>query len=402
MAETEQERNTGSIYSFNVSLVLLGLLAFFSASYAATALAGFATATFVLMLGLRAWGRVALWRLEATLSLENDRLFSGELLTLRAAITNHKIIPVWLRMEFDIPAALAPVTATGADGETGLLPFSSAHGAWTFRAEQRGVYQPGQAMLIAGDILGICRSERELPLRKSIVVFPRLVPLAELESTFQDFFGINAAKGIIEDPAWYEGTREYSGNRPARNIHWKASARFNVLHEKIFEPTSQQKVFLILDGCGFEEPEYAGRFETALEILASLASRFAETGASFTFATDRRVRGFPGVLPLGRGPEHLGMVLELLARCDSSREPSRSPMLGSVAGAATGSTAGAGSAGFIVLCRSRTQALLAHNSMLATRRSRMLSIVADEGDLDERIDAPVLTFQDILRHPGSR
>jgi len=32
----------------------------------------------------------------------------------------------------------------------------------------------------------------------------------------------------------------------------------------------------------------------------------------------------------------------------------------------------------------------------------MLFIVADEGDLDERIDAPVLTFQDILRHPGSR
>ncbi len=397
MAEPEQERNTGSIYSFNLSLVLLGLLAFFSASYSATALAGFATTTLTLMVALRVWGRIALWRLDATLSLENDRLFTGEVLTLRADMTNHKIIPVWLRMELDIPAALVPLTPAGAGGETGLLPFSSAHGTWTFRAERRGVYRPGRAMLIAGDILGICRSERELSLRKSIVVFPRLVPLVQLQPAFQDYFGINAAKGIIEDPAWYEGTREYTGNRPARNIHWKASARFNVLHEKIFEPTSHQKVFLILAGAGFEDADYAGRFETALEILASLASRFAEAGASFALATDRKVSNFPAVLPLGRGPEHLGMILELLARCDSSREPSRPTMFGSAAGA----TAGAGAAGFIVLCRTKSQAIQSRSTVLATGKSRLLFIVPEDSDCDEMIDAPVLTFQDILQLPGS-
>jgi MoxR-like ATPase len=91
------------------ALVLLGLLAFFSTSYAATAFAGFAMATFALMLGLRVWGRLALRRLEAVLALENDRLFTGEVLTLRADITNHKIIPVWLRMELD-PRGAHPET----------------------------------------------------------------------------------------------------------------------------------------------------------------------------------------------------------------------------------------------------------------------------------------------------
>jgi len=393
MAENENARTTGSIYSLNLSLVLLGLLAFFSASYAATALAGFATATFALMLAVRAWGRLALWRLEATLSMENDRLFTGEVLTLKADLANHKIIPIWLRMELDLPTALVPVTTAGTDGETGLLPFSSAQGSWTFRADRRGVYHPGQALLTAGDLLGLCQSQRQLPLRKAIIVFPRLVPLVELEPAFQDFFGINASKGIIEDPAWYEGTREYSGNKPARNIHWKASARFNVLHEKIFEPTSHQKVSFLLDGTGFEDADYAGRFESALEILATLASRCAEAGASFAFSTDRMVQGFPAVLPLGRGPEHLGMVLELLARCESGR--------GQASTTRPGTATGAGAAGFIVLCRSRSRALQARSTLPATRRSRMLFIVADGSDSDERVDAPVLTFQDLLQVSGT-
>lgn len=399
MAEKKSAWNPGSLYTFNVSLALLALLAFFSASYSATALAGFATATLALMLAVRIWGRVALWRLEASLYMENERIFVGETLTLRADIANHKILPVWLGMELDIPAALVPVAAAGVGGETGILPFSSAQGAWTFRAERRGLYSPGQALMIAGDLLGLCKSDRKLPLLKDIVVFPRLVPLAGLEYEFQDYFGINASKGIIEDPAWYEGTREYSGNRPARNIHWKASARFNVLHEKIFEPTSHQKVFLFLDGAGFEDDGYAEQFESALEILASLASRFAEAGASFAVATDRLVRDFPSVLPLGRGPEHLGMALELLARCERIRElgsSNREQALKPPPGIPVGS----GTAGFIVLCRSRARAAQARLAMPAARKNRMLFIVADEGEpdeLDEFIDSTALTFQRIVQ-----
>ncbi|MFA6346023.1 MAG: DUF58 domain-containing protein, partial [Syntrophales bacterium] len=85
-----------------------------------------------------------------------------------------------------------------------------------------------------GDLLGLCRKEKTLSFERDIVVFPRLLPLRDLEPPFRDYFGIHPAKGIIEDPAWYEGTREYSGNKPARNIHWKASARTDRLQTKEF------------------------------------------------------------------------------------------------------------------------------------------------------------------------
>ncbi|MFH2114020.1 MAG: DUF58 domain-containing protein [Spirochaetota bacterium] len=155
-----------------------------------------------------------------------------------------------------------------------------------------------------------------MPFRSVIVVFSRLVPIMMPDLPFMDHFGIHPAKGLIEDPAWYEGTREYSGNKPARHIHWKASARLNQLQEKIFQPTTHRNIYLILDGANFPGPEDRTVFETAIESAASLASVYAETGASVALATDRRVRNYPASLDLARGPEQLGRVLELLARCE--------------------------------------------------------------------------------------
>jgi uncharacterized protein (DUF58 family) len=247
--------------------------------------------------------------------------------------------------------------------------------------------------MLAGDLLGLCQEGRKIPFKRDIVVFPRLASLAPVEYTFQDYFGINSAKGIIDDPAFYEGTREYSGNKPAKSIHWKASARFNVLQEKIFEPTSHRKVFLLLDGEGFETMEYTGAFEPALEILASLATTFAEAGASFAIATDRRVQGFPAVLPLGRGPEHLGMVLELMARCVNLKGQALIPLV-------EGAT-GAGGAGFIVVCSSPGCAIRDWLALRPARMNRVQFIVAGDGQPGEADGWQSASFKKILRFAGS-
>jgi uncharacterized protein (DUF58 family) len=168
---------------------------------------------------------------------------------------------------------------------------------------------------LLGDVLGLYRTQKLLPYRSAIVVFPRLVPVMMPELPFLEYFGIHPAKGIIEDPAWYEGTREYSGDKPARHIHWKASARLNQLQEKIFQPTSHRKIYIILDGEAFANHKDHAGFETAIELAASLALEYAGTGASVAVATDRSVRNYPASLDLGRGPEQLGRVFELLARC---------------------------------------------------------------------------------------
>jgi uncharacterized protein (DUF58 family) len=381
--EPEQAPDLGSIFSFTLIIALVSLIFFAAAAYSSATLAVFAGTTLTLMLAVRLWGRASLSRLAVSLSADRDRLFPAETLTLRADIVNGKLLPVWMRLELPGPEALTPIDGS-AEGETGLLPYERLSGSWRFRAERRGVYRIGPAKIVAGDLLGLCRKEKELTFEREVTVFPRIVPIAELALPFRDYFGIHPSKGIIEDPAWYEGTREYSGLKPAKNIHWKASARLDVLQEKIFQPTSHRKVFFLLYGAGFREAEDADGFESALEIIASIAARFAETGASFAVAVDRAVRRYPAALPLGRGPEHLGKVLELLARCGIESGQPFAPLLGSV---------GFAGAGFIVVSRTPDERTKRFFSLPPSRRDRLLFLFSEDPGGAEEHGYPSVAFR---------
>jgi uncharacterized protein (DUF58 family) len=391
----EVEPDTGSVFSFTLSIILLGMGLLIAAAHAAGILTFFLATTLVLMLAVRAWGTIAMFRLDIKLSIARDRLFPGDTLELAALLANRKPLPVWLRLELPRPDALEPASDdmepdTAKDrieGETGLLPFERMNGSWKFSALRRGVFRLGPATLSAGDVLGLARKEKSFPFSWEIVVFPRLVPIHNLELPFRDYFGIHPSRGIIEDPAWYEGTREYSGNRPARNIHWKASARLGILQEKIFEPTSHKKVVFILSGKGFEVAEDGAGFETALELTASMIASLAEEGASFTVATDRLVQGFPAVLPLGRGPEHMGRTLELLARCRLDAGQAILPLLANV---------GTSGAGYIVVSRAPDEGTKKFLSLPASRRDRVLFIFSEQSGADETMAYPALFFDNIL------
>jgi uncharacterized protein (DUF58 family) len=379
--------SVSSYFVISLSIVFLGIIAFIAAAASSIALAVFSATTFSLMLAIRLWGGFAMAQLEVVLSCDGYRHFLGDTFSLHAEIANRKILPVRMRLKLDLPDALKPLESGNIEGESGLLPFEKISGSWSFRADRRGVHRLGPVTLVAGDLLDLYREEKVLPFNKEIVVYPRLIPVGDLDLPFRDYFGIRHAKGIIEDPAWYEGTREYTGNRPAKNIHWKASARFNALQEKIFEPTMQQKLFILLDGEGFKRADDKEGFESALEIAASLAARFAEKGASFAIATDRHVQGFPAVLPLGRGPEHLGMFLELLARCEFERGQDMFPLIEGVDHQGVS---------FIAIARKPGENMKKFFALPAIHRDRVVFIFAEAEKSKEESAYPFITF-DALR-----
>lgn len=318
MKYRKSDYSVSSYFVIPLTLIFLGLVAFIAAAKASEALARFSAITLILMLALRLNGRLGLAGLKVAFGLEARRLFRGEEFELRAEIHNAKVLPVWLRIGLDRPEALVPVLEEGVQGESTLLPFEKVRGTWRFKADRRGVYSLGPAKLSAGDILNLYRREKRIALDQEIIVYPRLLPIHSPDLPFREYFGARTTEGIVEDPAWYEGTREYTGNRSARAIHWKASARLGELQEKIFQASTQRKIMILVEGEGFAKAEDGEGFERALEIAASLASVFAESGAYFSVATDRLSKGFSPILPLGRGPEHLGSSLELLARCELS------------------------------------------------------------------------------------
>jgi uncharacterized protein (DUF58 family) len=276
------------------------------------------------------WARLAFSRLSFSLRCGRDRVFPGENLELVIELYNMKLLPVWLTLELPLPPLLKEEEDTGGLLQSGLRLLSREKCRRVLRltAGRRGVARPGPAQISAGDLLGLDSRTRSFEAAREIVVFPRRLRLKTLPVPFQEYFGARAARGPVEDPAWYAGTRDYTGTRPAKNIHWKASARLGTLQEKLYEPTLRRKLLFILDAGGWndgEERAEAGRipdkFERMMETLGALAAALAETGASFGLLTNARLENSSGgVLPVGRGPEHLGDLLEILARVTGMAE----------------------------------------------------------------------------------
>ena len=125
--------------------------------------------------------------------------------------------------------------------------------------------------------------------------------------------------------------------------------------------------------------------------MASLAARFAELGASFGIAVNLKVRGFAPVLPLGRGPEHLGRTLELLAR---TRAEAGMSLLGLV------EKAGIAGVGFIVCAREADEKTRSYFDLPAARRNRMIFLFSRKAPGDEAAGYPAYSFRDILPAEG--
>ena len=311
-----------SIFSLGLSRFFVGLVLFFALVRTEFGLAIPAAGVLIIIYGTRLWSRLGAARLRLSFSPDRDRLFPGEIITLEAELENDKILPVWVRLELASPEYLSPDEPL--EGETRLLAREKRTRVWRLTARRRGVFPLGPARLFAGDLLGLHRRLKVFGGVREVIVFPRLLPLKRMDIPFREYFGIHASKGPVDDPAWYTGTRDYTGNRPARNIHWKASARLGVLQEKLYEPTSHRKVLFVLDFAGLAG-EYPGEpsrdFEPMIETTATLAAALMETGASFALVANTRLTGGgTPLLPMGRGPEHLGTFLEMLARIEPAAE----------------------------------------------------------------------------------
>jgi uncharacterized protein (DUF58 family) len=372
-----------SIFSVWLSLVLLWLLLFFALIRGDHSLAALAGGVLLLMHGSRLWTRLAFIGLSASVGCDRNRLFPDDTLLLNAELSNRKILPVRLRLELPAPKLLSGGDEYPLHSETRLLSYETGSRKWRLKANKRGVASLGPLRLTASDLLGLYRRQRKYPLEGEIVVFPRLGEMMPLDIPFQEYFGIHASVGPVEDPSWYAGTRDYSGNRPAKNIHWKASARLGVLQEKLYEPTSHRKVLFVLDSSGFPglrygdtspapadasgniEAEDPGQvFEESISTLATLAAALMETGASFGLVTNAPLSGGkPRILPSGRGPEHLGLLLDMLARVGTGEADDLAPLLSRTLPGETG----------IIYCGYETgPGALAFLSSATSRRRKML------------------------------
>jgi uncharacterized protein (DUF58 family) len=274
--------------------------------------------------GTKIWAGFSAKKIRFDAEMDKQRVYPLETFTLSVSVENAKFLPVLIRMSFPFGKAFRiagnapdspPDLNPGLNQIGSLLWYQRMRFRWKLTALRRGVYRIGPPEISTGDLFGF-HSKKTPSIRPiELIVFPRRVPLLPFPVPRRDFFGIPGAKSPVEDPVYVYGLRDYQSGRSARFIHWKASARFNRLQEKICEPAEQEKILLVVEVSQFFKNSAHADFEECLEAAASAAVRFDRSGLAVGFATNGILEGGGrSILPIGRSRGQLPCILETLAR----------------------------------------------------------------------------------------
>ncbi len=314
-----------SAFAIPLMQILVGVVLFGALVARQADLAIFAFLVMAIVGAANLWSRVAHHRLSCHATVDRGKVFPGESVSLTIHVENGNLLPVHFRLKLASGNSLALVDPQPLIGQAGgLLWFQSATFQFEFIAKRRGVHPVGLARFAAGDLLGFYPRDRVAQKPNRVVVFPRLVPLRPHPLNGQDLFGKAGAAHAVEDPVYILGTRDYQQWRPARYIHWKASARHHRLQEKVFQPSTQRKVILWVDAASYLAGEAEDDFERTLEVVASLAFRLEREGQPVGLATDAPTEeGGPVILAPAMGPVQVSSILDTLARLkfDTSGDP---------------------------------------------------------------------------------
>jgi uncharacterized protein (DUF58 family) len=141
-----------------------------------------------------------------------------------------------------------------------------------------------------------------------ILVFPRMHAITDPPRRLSRGAGEKerAEKGHA---AGLHSIREYVHGDPARDIHWRLSAKGAGVKIREYEAESAEGIQLVLDARkgeagGEREREH---FERAISLTASLARHYLNEGIEVMLWTPA------GVVPRGAGPAHLKRILRSLA-----------------------------------------------------------------------------------------
>jgi len=271
---------------------------------------------FAMVFGAKIWSRLSGAGIICDTSLDKRRMFPRETFTLSVGVKNAKILPVWIQIDVSCDQTIKPAEpASGFTKGGSLLWYQQLRFQWPLTALKRGVFRAGPHELKVGDLFGFYPRKKKLNSELDIIVYPRLVPLKQFSIPRRDFFGLPGSKSPVEDPVYIYGIRDYRPGRPARSIHWKASARYHRLQEKMCEPSEQEKILITIDVARFFKHRAHDEFERCLEVAASIAVQLERSGYGVGLATNGRIQGGGSpVLPVAGNRRQLPKILELLAR----------------------------------------------------------------------------------------
>jgi uncharacterized protein (DUF58 family) len=279
----------------------------------------------------RLWRRYCLTRLEYSRRLIPNRVEFGGTATLEIEVVNRKLLPLpWLQIEEETPRELSTEHREAYSSHklhrsvlsalVLLRPYERVRRRYRIPCEVRGEHEFGPTRLTTGDLFGLYSRTEYIESTDDLVVYPRVVPLAELGLPPRRPLGdLRTRSWIFEDPTRLAGVREYRPGDSLRRIHWPATARTGELQARVYEPSTTHKLMIFLNvrnmhGWGFEyDPEVV---ELTVTTAASISAWAIESGYQVGLASNGSHRGRElnvGLPPAGDAGQ-LDRMLETLGR----------------------------------------------------------------------------------------
>jgi uncharacterized protein (DUF58 family) len=265
--------------------------------------------TAVLALVPEIWYRYALRDLLIQQQLDQKRAFFGDTITLSLRVENQKLLPLpWLEIEDEMPMQLPLLTGRAKPSyKPNRVELTNSFSLWAFqrvtrryriRCTGRGVYKFGPALVRSGDPFGWLVREERVEASATILVYPLVAPIESFGLPPRHPFGERVTpRRLLEDPLRVAGVREYVMGDDPRRIHWKATARAGALRSKIYEPSSQHRLLILLDINTYPEPWMgldAEIQELTISAAASLAMWALDEGYAVGLLANSLMMGLAG------------------------------------------------------------------------------------------------------------
>jgi len=261
----------------------------------------------VISYGTKLWAKISIKKIESTYSVAKKRMFPNESLDIDLKVENLKLLPVWVQVQL-----ANSLNKEVFVHETGLLGYSNYEDIWSIESTKRGVYEIGPFKISAGDLLGFHQSHRAFNSKQEVIVYPELLQLKSAVPFSKEFFGNNKSFEFIEDPILISGTREHGFQRSAKHIHWQATAKTLVLQEKIYEPSSHIKAFILIDVEGYKKNNAFEEFETMLKVVASYIVSLSRKKIAVGLMVNGKLIGDD--VPFVKAAEDNGLTYRLLEK----------------------------------------------------------------------------------------
>lgn len=276
------------------------------------------------------WGRFALERVTYQRRFARSRCFAGEEVELTVELTNRKILPVtYLTVDDTVPDELRITSRRihfSRMGQNmlrllfGLAWYQKVIRHYRVLATRRGFYKLGPALIQGGDPFGYVNNMVEIHTPEHLIVYPKLMSLAELGIASRRPFGdLRARNRLFEDPMRFAGVREYQPGDPPSRVHWKASAAAGSLQVKLLEPSANVGLVVFLNTWAddlFWKGGDIPTMEAGCLLAGSIVNYACEEEVPVGLFSNGHVQGWGSNLrlPPARGPQVLTQALEGLAR----------------------------------------------------------------------------------------